>query len=45
NEYFFLGDNSRKSNDSRYIGPVKESYIKGKAVIRFWPPMRIGLVR
>jgi signal peptidase I len=44
-EYFMLGDNSQSSADSREWGKVKESYIRGKAVVRFWPPFRMGLVR
>lgn len=39
NKYFFLGDNRAHSNDSRYWeNPyVDESYIKGKARIKYYP--------
>ena len=38
-KYFFLGDNRANSNDSRYWqNPfVKESYIVGKAKIKYYP--------
>lgn len=38
-KYFFLGDNRANSNDSRYWeNPyVDESYIKGKAKIKYFP--------
>lgn len=48
NEYFFLGDNSRSSRDCRMLDladyPIVEKYIRGKALVRFWPPHRIGLI-
>jgi len=48
NEYFFLGDNSRSSRDCRMLDladyPIVEKYIRGKALVRFWPPRRIGLI-
>lgn len=36
-EYFLLGDNTRKSYDSRYWGPVKRRNIIGKATRVYWP--------
>jgi signal peptidase I len=49
NEYFFLGDNSRSSRDCRMLDlqdyPIVEKYIRGKALIRFWPPRRMGLIK
>ena len=36
-EYYVLGDNRSVSKDSRILGPVIESQIVGRAVLRFWP--------
>ena len=44
NYYLALGDNTDNSFDSRYWGFVKESRIRGRAFIRFWPLSRIGLL-
>ncbi|MDP8234037.1 MAG: signal peptidase I [Candidatus Saelkia tenebricola] len=43
--FYFLGDNSAFSKDSRYWGYVPRKNIVGKAFLRFWPLWRIGLVR
>lgn len=43
--YMMLGDNTNNSYDSRMWGFVKENRIKGKALIRFWPLNRIGLLK
>jgi signal peptidase I len=43
--YFFLmGDNRGASDDSRFWGPVPESWIIGNAFATYWPPRRIGLL-
>jgi signal peptidase I len=44
NYYFFLGDNSKESTDSRYVGFVPERNIKGYVAFRIWPLNRIGLL-
>lgn len=45
NYYLTLGDNTDNSFDSRYWGFVKESRIRGRALVRFWPLNRMGLVK
>jgi signal peptidase I len=37
-----MGDNRANSKDSRYIGPIATSDIRGKAFAIYWPPSRIG---
>jgi signal peptidase I len=45
-QYFFLGDNRRNSQDSRFWSEqfVKKGFIRGPALFRYWPPSRIGLL-
>jgi signal peptidase I len=43
-KYFFLGDNSLSSFDSRFWGFVDENDIIGKAIFIWWPPKRIGMI-
>jgi signal peptidase I len=42
---FILGDNRPNSRDSRAIGPVPFSTIRGRAWLIYWPPseIKIGL--
>jgi len=43
--YFFLGDNSVSSQDSRYWGFLPEHMVIGKAFLIYWPPKRIRWLR
>ncbi len=40
---FVMGDNRARSADSRVIGPVPETEIAGKVILRVWPPNRLRL--
>lgn len=44
---FVLGDNRNYSEDSRYrdVGYVPRDYMVGRAVLRFWPLNRIGVIK
>lgn len=43
--YFVLGDNSASSKDSRYWGFVPRDNILGDAMVIYWPPTRIRIIR
>jgi signal peptidase I len=44
NEFFVLGDNRNDSRDSRYWCFLPQENIIGRAVFRFWPLDRFGLI-
>ncbi len=44
NEYFFMGDNRNRSNDSRAFGPITRDRIVGKAIFRYWPLDKFGTI-
>lgn len=43
--YYVLGDNRIVSKDSRSFGPVDDARFVGKAVVCFWPPSKIRILR
>lgn len=43
-EYFVMGDNRLASLDSRSWGPLKESFIVGKAFVRLFPVSKIDFL-
>lgn len=43
-EYFVMGDNREHSSDSRFFGPVDQSFFAGMAWLRLWPLDEISFI-
>ncbi len=43
--FFVLGDNRNNSEDSRAFGFLKKDLVVGQAVLIYWPPQRLRLLR
>ena len=44
NDYFVMGDNRNRSQDSRIFGPIGRDRIDGKAWFRIWPLSSFGSI-
>ncbi len=43
--FWMLGDNPAGSTDSRQFGAVERARVRGRVLVRYWPPGRAGPLR
>jgi len=43
--YFVSGDNRDSSFDSRFWGPLADKYLRGRALLVYWPIRRIKIIK
>jgi signal peptidase I len=41
---YLLGDDTQDSSDSRFIGALPVSRVRGRVIMRIWPPQRLELL-
>lgn len=44
-KYFVMGDNRPHSSDSREFGPIPKEDFIGKAILRYWPFTKTGIIK
>ena len=42
---FPMGDNRDDSRDARFFGPVRLEKVLGRALFKYWPLSRLGIIR
>lgn len=43
-QFFAAGDNRYNSTDSREIGPISDKNLRGRVILRYWPPTAFGFM-